>query len=68
MMLSVNILLSSWNLNLDIWFSLAIPVAKVRSFTITILGLLLVWTIEVLLSLIHRMVWGSVADQVNVLC
>ena len=58
--LSVNILLGSWNLNLYIRLSLPIPISNCLCLSTTIYSLLFIWTIEVLLGWIHNLIsrWG----------
>ena len=62
-MLSVQILLSSRNLDLDVGLSLPVPTSHRLSFLTAFDGLLFPWTVEVLLGRIHNLVgWRRVAD------
>ena len=55
-MLSVNILLGSWNLNLYIRLSLSVPTSDCLCLTTTINALLFIRAIKILMSRVHDLV------------
>ena len=61
-MLTVHVLLSPWNLDLDIWFSLSIPITHSWWLSVLFAGIK-----EVLLSSIELVYWRWITYEINLL-